>query len=188
MQIRRSHEAGAGMVDAEERLHTLAGGADLEAADRQRAAPRRHFTLHGSSLGRVAHAGLVSAARADRTVREMIAMLSIRTGSGRQPVMSLSGGNQQKTIIARALLTRPKLLILDEPTRGIDVGAKAEIFQIVRRLADEGLAVLFSSSELSEVVAVTDRILVLSRGRVRGMFDTADTPESVIARASSNEQ
>ena len=170
----------------------MAAGIALVPEDRQRDALVRTTSVADnillSSLGRVAHSGLVSAARADRTVREMIAMLSIRTGSGRQPVMSLSGGNQQKTIIARALLTRPKLLILDEPTRGIDVGAKAEIFQIVRRLADEGLAVLFSSSELSEVMAVTDRILVLSRGRVRGMFDTADTPESVIARASSNEQ
>ena len=115
----------------------------------------------------------------------MVATLGIRVGRIAQPVVSLSGGNQQKTIIARALLTLPSVLLLDEPTRGIDIGAKAEVFQIVRRLAHRGLAVLYASSELPEVMAVSDRILVLSRGRVQGLFDRRDVTEADIVQAST---
>ena len=88
------------------------------------------------------------------------------SGSGDQgaqpehPITSLSGGNQQKVVFAKSLLTQPKVLLLDEPTRGIDVGAKAEIFEIMNRLAEQGLAVLFVSSELPEMFTVPDRILV----------------------------
>jgi len=96
----------------------------------------------------------------------------------------LSGGNQQKTVIARALLTRPQALVLDEPTRGVDVGAKAEIFKIMRELADAGVAVLFSSSELPEILAVSDRVLVLSRGKVCRVFDGPGIKESDVIRAS----
>jgi len=137
-----------------------------------------------SSLDRLSTGGVISRRREDETARTMIAELSIRVGSASQPVLSLSGGNQQKVIIARALLTRPRLLILDEPTRGIDVGAKAEIFRIMRRLADAGLAILFVSSELPEIMAVSDRILVLSRGEVGGIFDRAGVEETDITRAS----
>jgi ABC-type sugar transport system ATPase subunit len=115
----------------------------------------------------------------------MVGALGIRSGSSEQLLISLSGGNQQKTIIARALLTRPKVLILDEPTRGIDVGAKAEVYAIMRKLADEGLAVLFASSELPELMGATDRILVLSRGRVCGLFDTHAVGENQVLQAST---
>ncbi len=137
-----------------------------------------------SSLDRLSSGGVISRRREDETAQTMIADLSIRVGSASQPILSLSGGNQQKVIIARALLTRPRLLILDEPTRGIDVGAKAEIFRIMRRLADTGLAILFVSSELPEIMAVSDRILVLSRGEVSGLFDRAAVEEADITRAS----
>jgi len=137
-----------------------------------------------SSLARVAAGGVVSPRRQDLLTAEMISDLSIRIGSAAQPILSLSGGNQQKVVIARALLTNPKLLILDEPTRGIDVGAKAEIFRIMRRLAEDGLAILFVSSELPEITAVADRILVLSRGEVVGMFDAATAAEADVVRAS----
>ena len=137
-----------------------------------------------SSLARVAAAGVVSPRRQDVLAGGMIAGLSIRAGSAAQPILSLSGGNQQKVVIARALLTQPKLLILDEPTRGIDVGAKAEIFRIMRRLADDGLAILFVSSELPEIMAVADRILVLSRGEVGGLFAAATVAEADIIKAS----
>ncbi len=170
----------------------MRAGIAMVPEDRQRDALVRTTSvadniLLGSFL-RVARFGLVAPQRAGRAVREMISALSIRVASSLQPVMSLSGGNQQKTIIARALLTDPKVLILDEPTRGIDVGAKAEVFQIIRRFADDGLAVLLSSSELSEVMAVTDRILVLARGRVRGIFDTSHAVEAEISRASTHDE
>ena len=96
-----------------------------------------------------------------RAVGWAIDQLAIRTAGGDVPVTSLSGGNQQKCILARWLLIEPRLLLLDEPTRGIDVGAKAEIYQLIRRLAGQGRAILMTSSELPELLAVADRILVL---------------------------
>jgi erythritol transport system ATP-binding protein len=104
--------------------------------------------------------------------------------SAQQPITSLSGGNQQKVVVAKSLLTKPKVLLLDEPTRGIDVGAKAEIFQIINRLANEGLGILFVSSELPEVLAVPDRILVLSRGRLTGNFGHAEVREELLVKAA----
>ncbi|MGH7119220.1 MAG: sugar ABC transporter ATP-binding protein, partial [Acetobacteraceae bacterium] len=167
----------------------MRAGIALVPEDRQRDALVRTASVADnillSSFARVAQFGMVFAARAERAVQEMVTALSIRGSQSSMPVTSLSGGNQQKTIIARALLTHPKVLILDEPTRGIDVGAKAEVYEIVRRLAGEGLAVLFCSSELAEVMAVTDRIVVLSRGRVRGVFDSRTTREADIALASA---
>ena len=138
-----------------------------------------------SSFGTVARYGVVSDRPIAGVVSRMVSALGIRIGSSEQLLISLSGGNQQKTIIARALLTRPKVLILDEPTRGIDVGAKAEVYAIMRKLADEGLAVLFASSELPELMGATDRILVLSRGRVCGLFDTQAVSENQVLQAST---
>jgi erythritol transport system ATP-binding protein len=138
-----------------------------------------------SSFGAVSRGGVVAPGRAAGVVSRMVGSLGIRVGSSEQLLISLSGGNQQKTIIARALLTRPKVLILDEPTRGIDVGAKAEVYAIMRELADEGLAVLFASSELPELMGVTDRILVLSRGRICADFDTHAVGENEVLEAST---
>lgn len=138
-----------------------------------------------SSFGALARWGVLGSGRTAPTVSRMVATLGIRLGSSEQLLTSLSGGNQQKTIIARALLTRPRVLILDEPTRGIDVGAKAEVYAIIRDLADEGLAVLFASSELPELMGATDRILVLSRGRVCGLFETAAVGEREVLQAST---
>jgi ribose transport system ATP-binding protein len=99
-------------------------------------------------------------------VREQIAALAIRTPSATVPVGTLSGGNQQKVVFARQLLAQPRLLLLDEPTRGIDIGAKAEVYRLLQRLAGEGIGILFASSELPELLGVCDRIVVLRRGRV----------------------
>lgn len=139
-----------------------------------------------SSLRSVATLGVITGNGEQKAVARSVEDLSIRLSSRQQPILSLSGGNQQKTIIARALLCRPDVLVLDEPTRGIDVGAKAEIFHLMRRLADEGVALLVSSSELSEIMAVSDRILVLSRGGVSGVFNGVDVTEAEITRASAN--
>ncbi|MEU4381897.1 sugar ABC transporter ATP-binding protein [Micromonospora echinofusca] len=118
-----------------------------------------------AALRRLTTAGFVRAARERDAVRQQVAALAIRTSSAAAPVGSLSGGNQQKVVFARHLLTRPRLLLLDEPTRGVDVGAKAEIYRLLRRLADDGMGILLASSELPELTGVCDRIVVLRRGR-----------------------
>jgi ribose transport system ATP-binding protein len=103
----------------------------------------------------------------------------------RQTAATLSGGNQQKLLLARYLLRPRKLLILDEPTRGIDVGAKAEIYELMNRLTDRGLAILMISSELPEVLAMSDRVVVMHEGRTTEALDRAQaTPERVMELAT----
>jgi rhamnose transport system ATP-binding protein len=112
------------------------------------------------------------------------AQLDIRTPDVQQVVGKLSGGNQQKVMLAKWLNTRPKLLILDEPTRGIDVGTKAEVHRIVADLAAEGMAIILISSDLPEVLAMSDRILVMREGRQVALFARADaTQERILAAA-----
>jgi ABC-type sugar transport system ATPase subunit len=98
-------------------------------------------------------------------------------------VGKLSGGNQQKVVLAKWLATKPRILILDEPTRGIDVGAKAEIHRIMSELAAQGMAVLMISSELPEVLGMSDRVLVMREGRIVAGFDRADATQERIASA-----
>jgi ABC-type sugar transport system ATPase subunit len=102
---------------------------------------------------------------------------------------TLSGGNQQKVVLAKWLLTNPRVLFLDEPTRGIDVGAKQEIYAQINKLAKSGLAIVLVSSELPEVLGMSDRILVLHEGRITGEFSrAAATPEKVMACATGRAQ
>ena len=124
----------------------------------------------------------VPRAEQDRIAREMIAALGIATTDAEKPVGQLSGGNQQKVVLARALASRPKALILDEPTRGIDVGAHAEIMALVRKLCAEGLALLVASSEIDELVAVCDRVSVLRDRRMVGELTGADVTRDHIVR------
>src|SRR6202022_638032 len=100
----------------------------------------------------------------------MIQSLSIKTAGAEEAITSLSGGNQQKAIIGRWLLTRPKVLLLDDPTRGVDVGAKAELYRLMDGLCREGLGIVVQSSELPELLTVCDRILVLCEGRLTAEF------------------
>jgi rhamnose transport system ATP-binding protein len=115
--------------------------------------------------------------------------LDIKAASGETPVRFLSGGNQQKVVIAKWLATDPQLLIIDEPTRGIDVGTKAEVHRLLSELAGQGMAILMISSELPEVLGMADRVLVLCEGRL-----TADiprdqaTPEVVMKAATQTHQ
>jgi ABC-type sugar transport system ATPase subunit len=126
--------------------------------------------------------------RAERALaEEYVERLRIRTPGTEQLVGKLSGGNQQKVVLARWLATKPKLLLLDEPTRGIDVGAKAEIYAIIDQLAHDGVAVIVVSSELPEVLGVSDRIYVMAGGRVQGEFARADATEENILTAAMDE-
>jgi ABC-type sugar transport system ATPase subunit len=120
---------------------------------------------------------------------DFIKRLDIRTPSADQLVGNLSGGNQQKVIIARWLSLNPKVLILDEPTRGIDVGAKSEIYRLIHRLAGQGMGILMVSSELPELLGVCDRILVMHEGRLSGEFDPqAATQDDLITAATGTYQ
>jgi simple sugar transport system ATP-binding protein len=124
-------------------------------------------------------------AEQEKLASEMIKALAIATPDAEKPVGQLSGGNQQKVVLARALASRPHVLVLDEPTRGIDVGAHAEVVTLIRRLCADGLALLVASSELEEIVAVSDRIAVLRDrkkvGEITGDDITRDNVIRMIA-------
>ena len=109
-----------------------------------------------------------------------IEQLSIRTSSPKQSAKSLSGGNQQKVVIAKWLGTDPEILILDEPTRGVDIGAKKEIYQIINELAQKGVAILMISSELPEVIGMADRVIVMQEGKVKGEVKKDEMTQEVI--------
>jgi ABC-type sugar transport system ATPase subunit len=129
--------------------------------------------------------GLVDRRAEARAVSDSIRQLAIKTAGGGAAITSLSGGNQQKCILARWLLIGPKVLLLDEPTRGIDVGAKAEIYALIRRLVAEGMAVVMTSSELPELLTVSDRIIVLCEGRLTAELSRAEADEETIMHAAT---
>jgi erythritol transport system ATP-binding protein len=138
-----------------------------------------------ASLKRYVRRFYLSAERERQAVDRSVGDLSIRVAEPHQAITSLSGGNQQKVVVAKGLMTAPRVLLLDEPTRGIDVGAKSEIFEIMSRLAAQGYGIVFVSSELKEVLAMSDRILVLSKGRVTAIFDRGDATEAGLVSAAS---
>ncbi|MBM0256395.1 sugar ABC transporter ATP-binding protein [Micromonospora sp. 4G55] len=133
-----------------------------------------------AAMPRLARAGVVSRARQDRIVETFMTRLRIRAASPEQRVGELSGGNQQKVLLARWLCLNPRLLLLDEPTRGIDVGAKAEVQKLVGELARDGLGVVLISSDLEELVEGADRVVVLRAGAVVGELAGADVSEPAI--------
>ncbi|MCX7599277.1 MAG: sugar ABC transporter ATP-binding protein [Armatimonadetes bacterium] len=144
---------------------------------------RENITL--ANVGAVACYGFISARRERAAARPLIADLDIRPPETDRAVMYLSGGNQQKVVLARWLFTRSQVLILDEPTRGIDVGAKAEVHMLMRRLTDQGAALLVISSELPELLKVSDRILVMREGSIVGVLAREEaTEEKVMALAT----
>lgn len=124
--------------------------------------------------------GLVRAARERAMAQDTVEQLGVKTPGIDTPITSLSGGNQQKAIIGRWLLARPKVLLLDDPTRGVDVGAKAELYQLMDRLCREGLGILVTSSELPELLTLCDRILVLCEGRQTGELARSEATEQRI--------
>jgi erythritol transport system ATP-binding protein len=127
----------------------------------------------------------LSPSRETARVRQLAADLNIRVSNLELPVAILSGGNQQKVLLARCLMSSPSILLLDEPTRGVDIGAKDEIYGILRKLATTGLSILFTSSEIEETRALADRVLVLCQGRISAEFaDTEFTDEALFSAAS----
>lgn len=137
------------------------------------------------SLTEATSAGLLSRPRERRMAEGSVAQLGVKTAGVRAAISSLSGGNQQKAIIGRWLLTRPKVLLLDDPTRGVDVGAKAELYHLIDRLCREGLGVIVTSSELPELLTLCDRILVLCEGRLTGEFSREEATEERIMHAAT---
>jgi inositol transport system ATP-binding protein len=132
-----------------------------------------------------ATAGFVNERQIETLCQQQKQRLRVRTPDLEEPVINLSGGNQQKVLIARWLMLKPKILILDEPTRGIDVGAKAEIHKLITELAGQGVAVMMISSELPEVLGMSDRILVMHEGRMTGIVDRKDATQVKIMELAS---
>ncbi|OBX03254.1 galactose/methyl galactoside ABC transporter ATP-binding protein MglA [Gallibacterium genomosp. 1] len=135
-----------------------------------------------SYLGKL---GLLSTAKMKSDTQWVIDSMNVKTPSHRTNIGSLSGGNQQKVIIGRWLLTQPEILMMDEPTRGIDVGAKFEIYQLMMQLAEKDKGIIMISSEMPELLGVTDRILVMSNGRVAGIVETAKTSQEQILQLAA---
>ncbi|MDC7288212.1 sugar ABC transporter ATP-binding protein [Blautia schinkii] len=128
-----------------------------------------------SSLDKFTDGGIfINKDRELGTVKEMVKKLTVKTPSILQKVGNLSGGNQQKVCLAKAIMTQPRVLILDEPTRGIDIGAKTEIYQLINQMAEEGIAVIMISSELPEILGMSDRVYVMREGMISGEFDNKE--------------
>ncbi len=138
------------------------------------------YFSHGG--GRLKHA------EEQLAVGDFIKLFNVKTPSMDQPIGLLSGGNQQKVAIARGLMTRPKVLILDEPTRGVDVGAKKEIYQLINQFKEEGLSIILVSSEMPEVLGMSDRVLVMHEGRLSGDFPIEDATQEVLMAAAVGKQ
>jgi ribose transport system ATP-binding protein len=128
--------------------------------------------------------GIISRSKEKRTLTQFIEKLAIKTESPEKAVSELSSGNQQKVVLAKWLAAGCKLLLLDEPTRGVDVGAKLEIYHLINELVDKGLTILMISSDITEVIGMCDRILVMKQGEVKGILDKNEFSEENILRMS----
>ncbi|HUK66658.1 MAG TPA: xylose ABC transporter ATP-binding protein [Anaeromyxobacteraceae bacterium] len=160
--------AGVSLVSEDRKRYGLVLGMDV----------KQNSTL--ASLERIARLGVINKNEEIKLSSQYVAELRTKTPSLEQRVSNLSGGNQQKVVIAKWLLTRPKVLFLDEPTRGIDVGAKVEIYNIMNDLVDQGVCVIMISSELPEVLGMSDRILVIHEGRLTGSLPRAEASEEKV--------
>ena len=168
---RAAIEAGVGLLPEDRKLEGILPSLSI----------RDNIAI--AALPRLSRAGLVSDKRIDEVVVRFMSRLRIRATGPNQRVGTLSGGNQQKVLLARWLCLNPQVLVLDEPTRGIDVGAKFEVRQTIDELAVDGLAVLLISSETEELVDESDRIVVLREGRVAAVLDRGDLTEQDLVRA-----
>jgi D-xylose transport system ATP-binding protein len=148
---------------------------------------KRNISL--ASLKKISTLQVVNGNEEIKYAEKYTADLKIKTPSIEQKAGNLSGGNQQKVVLGKWLMTEPKVLILDEPTRGIDVGAKVEIYNIINELVDKGVAVLVISSELNEVLGISDRIIVMQEGHITGELLKKDaTQENIMMYATGTQQ
>jgi len=177
-------------VDFKHPAEARRAGVALVTEDRKRLGLFAEMTVGQNitlcTLGDATQAGLVSARREAASARDMVGQLGVKTAGIEAAITSLSGGNQQKAIIGRWLLARPKVLLLDDPTRGVDVGAKAELYKLMDRLCRQGLGILVTSSELPELLTLCDRILVLCEGRLTGEFTRGEATEQNIMEAATS--
>ena len=137
-----------------------------------------------TSLDKLVKFGMISRKYEENLAKEYIRRLNIKTTSLYQIVENLSGGNQQKVVLAKWLAIKPKVLLLDEPTRGIDVNAKSEIYKLISELAKSGMGVIMVSSELPEILAMSDRIVVMSEGKKTGEFERSEATEEKLLKAA----
>src|SRR5436309_5365536 len=167
----------------------MAPGIGLVPEDRRQQGLLMDFSIERNivlaSLGSVRRAGLIPRGAERRFAKDWALRLQLKYGKLTNPAWTLSGGNQQKIVLAKWLARRPALLIVDEPTRGIDVGTKAEVHRLLSDLANEGIAILMISSELPEVLGMADRVIVLFEGRVAGEFDRSEASELSIMQAAA---
>ena len=138
-----------------------------------------------TALDRARRGGLISRRAEEALVAEPIRATGVKTPGPHAAITGLSGGNQQKCIIGRWLLTKPEVLLLDDPTRGIDVGAKAELYTLIDRLCREGLGVILTSSELPELLTLSDRVIVLAEGRLTAELSRSEATEQRIMEAAT---
>jgi len=166
----------------------VAAGVVLVPEDRKRQGLILPFSIRWNltlpNLRQVTRVGFVKRREEAAITEKSIMTLNIRPGDDRQIVSELSGGNQQKVVVGRSLIAEPRVLVLADPTRGIDVGTKQEIYTLLRQLTAEGRGVLMTSSELSETVGICDRVLVMSSGRIVAEFTGDDITEEAITDAS----
>lgn len=157
--------------------------------DRQREGLFPNLAVGGnlslSFLDRLAKHGLLSALGESQAVAGMIGRLGIKARSGETPIGALSGGNQQKVVIGRCLMRGPKAILLDEPSRGIDVGARAEVFETMRTLSADGIAIAFSTSDLIEALTIADRVVVMASGRITADLAAEAADETALVRAAN---
>ncbi len=133
-----------------------------------------------AQMPNLANHGMIRQQELNKTIQGFVDSLRIKLNTLDHPVSSLSGGNQQKTIIGRWLATHPQVLILDEPTHGVDIGAKAEIYQMIRKLADGGMSIILISSELPEIITMSDRVVVMREGEITTILEHQDIDEETI--------
>jgi len=136
-------------------------------------------------MDRYSTAGLISSEKETVAARHACKSINIKTPSPEMKAANLSGGNQQKVVLAKWLELSPKVLIFDEPTRGIDVGAKSEIYALIRKLAGEGVSVIAISSEMEEVLGISDRLAVMHEGRIAGILKREQFTEEAVMRLAT---
>ena len=170
-------EAGMALVPEDRKQHGLVLGMTV----------RRNIGLAGLFRNRMGY-GFLNARKKRDDSSDMIEKMRIRTPHDRQVVQFLSGGNQQKVVIGKWMSMKPRLLLLDEPTRGIDVGAKEEIYNLMESLAADGMGVLFVSSEMEEILGMSDRVLVMHEGRITGELSREEMSEEAVMQLATGGQ